>query len=275
MKKAILGVLVGALSLGVLSVVAAADEGRVIEDELVLQDPTVAAQHHWVIGGSYEYWSVNGPYNTYDRNTGKKIASGSINGTMPGGNGFIGYDNLTVQYSHRGGTFNITQAYATGGIADNAQKQTEDEVTVRYVVKSSPHFNPYFIAGFNGTTLEENNVLRSGFVWAYNGKRTSITKTVYSSGLFGVGAITPFNQYIGLRGDGRLLFTSATYTRDDGKVLTGSGAGVGATGTLYINLFKGLNIQGGLKGQYLGAGENIASYSRVGVFGSVGYSLKF
>jgi hypothetical protein len=269
-----ISLLVAGVFLSAFAASARADEGRVIEEELVLQDPTVAAAKHWAAGGSFEYWYVSGPYNTTDTSTGKRLATGTIDGKMPGGNFFIGYDNFTLQYSHRNGSFDVTRDFSNGAITDGVQKQTEDEVSLRYMVKTGPHFNPYFLVGFNGTTLKLTDTLRNA-TWGYNGKRVLSDKTVYNSGLIGIGAIIPFNQYVGMRADGRLMFTGGTYTRDDGLSQTGSGAGVAGTGTLYVNVFKGLNVQAGFKGQYLSAGTDIQSFGRFGMFGSVGYSYKF
>ena len=41
-----------------------AQEGtkRVIEEQLVLKDPTVSDTGKWVIGGALEYWYLNGSY---------------------------------------------------------------------------------------------------------------------------------------------------------------------------------------------------------------------
>jgi hypothetical protein len=258
--------------------IAAADDAgtRVIEEELVVQDPTMAAARHWAVGGSFEGWGVVGPYNTHDQN-GKLLATGNISGGMVGGNGFIGYDNWTLQYSHRGGTFDVTQDFIVPFSYVNTvtQKQAEDEVTLRYLVKSGPHFNPYIIVGYNGTSLDQTSVLSAGAVWTYNGKATMVDKTEYSSTLIGVGAIIPFNKSVGLRGDGRLLFTSGKYTRDDGFQQTGSGVGGAATGTIYVNIAQGLNVQAGFKSQVLNAGPNFSSFFRTGFFGSLGYSYKF
>ena len=84
---------------------------RVIEEELVLKDPTVAAEKKWLVGGSYEFWYVGGSYNRY--NNGVKIADGSISGIMNGGNIFVGYDDFTLQYSYRAGSWDTNFDYTT------------------------------------------------------------------------------------------------------------------------------------------------------------------
>ena len=72
--------------------------------------------------------------------------------------------------------------------------------------------------------------------------------------MVGIGAIVPFNQYFGVRLDGRLLYTLADYTRDDGYTATGNGIGANVMGTFYWNIWQGINMQIGGKFQYLYGG---------------------
>ncbi len=79
----------------------------------------------------------------------------------------------------------------------------------------------------------------------------------------GGGAIIPFNQRVGVRGDLRILSTSGKWVRDDGVSTTGSGAGVAGTITGYVNIVQGLNFQAGFKGQSLNAGNTVPSFAPV------------
>ena len=72
------------------------------------QDLTVAAPQKWAAGASGEYWYIAGPYKTPERRR-QTVSNGSDPGSIPGGNFFIGYDKLTVQYSHREGTLKVDQ----------------------------------------------------------------------------------------------------------------------------------------------------------------------
>lgn len=279
MKKAAWSFLAFAVAFPCLAATSAlAQDGRVIDEEIVLMDPTVSAPQKWAAGASAEYWYIAGPLKTTNA-AGEVVSHGTIKGSIPGGNFFIGYDKVTMQYSHREGIMKIDQKMVDFPTINThgEQKQTEDEVTLRYLFKGNKHFSPYVLAGYNQTTLSETTEINreSNFVWAYNNTRFLNERTVLKSGLVGVGAILPLNEKIGFRADGRLLFTSALYKRDDNRVrITGNGVGGGATGTVYVNIVKGLNVQAGLKGQVINGGK-AGAYGRIGMFASAGYSHKF
>ncbi|OGS37640.1 MAG: hypothetical protein A2506_08110 [Elusimicrobia bacterium RIFOXYD12_FULL_66_9] len=259
---------------------ASAEETRVVDDEIVLMDPTVSAPRKWAVGGAFEGWYMNGPWVT--NINGQKASEGTIAGGMPGGNVFFGYDNFTLQYSRRDGKFDVKRTftpygstyYAPSHHSTQSQHQVEDEVTLRYLWKLSPKFNPYLLAGYNKTVVDIDEVyyLASG---ARSGRIDS-NRSSYSSGLVGVGAIVPFNRRVGIRGDGRLLFTSGKYVnRRSNYSATSSGVGGAATGTVYFNVFEGFNLQAGFKGQVLNGGEKVTAFGRFGIFASAGYSYKF
>jgi hypothetical protein len=277
MKKVSLSLLAAVLAFNFIGASSArADEGRVINDELVLKDPTVANPKNFLVGGALEGWFVTGPYNTSQN--GATVAQGTINGGLFGENFFVGYGPLTLQYTHREGGFNVTSKYVTNGLVTvDSEQQNENEITARYLFKVSKHFNPYAIAGYNSTRVTENNVLQSG-TWLYGNTvhgPVSNSRNTYNSSLWGVGAIIPFNQRWGARADARLLFTSGKFVRDDGLSTTGSGVGGAFTATGYVNIIQGLNFQAGFNEQVLNAGPNVASFARFGIFGSLGYSYKF
>lgn len=252
-------------------------ERRVIEEELVLTDPTVSAQEKWVIGGSYEYWYVGGDYETIN-NAGNLVSEGDIDGDMNGGNIFFGYGDWTLQFSYKEGDWDINQRFTSDPVDyTNHQEQEETEITIRYLMRglSSSHFVPYLIAGYNETKIEETETITtSGWIWSYNSKTVAKYDTTYKSPMLGIGAIIPFNKYIGIRGDIRAAFTDAETIRDDGTTYTGEGAGSVAHLTGYWNIFKGLNLQVGGKYLYL-AGGNAGDYTKSGFFTMLGYSLKF
>lgn len=277
MKKAAISFLTFAVAFPCLAATAARAQGRVIDEEIVLMDPTVAAPSKWAAGASLEGWYVVGPYKTTN-SAGETVSKGSINGTIPGESIFIAYDRLTLQYSHREGTFEIKQTNVDNSaiVTTNKQRQIEEEVTLRYLIATNKRVSPYVLVGYNETSVANNEVLDPGFIFTYNGTNTYRDRTKYTSGLVGGGAIIAFNEHFGVRADGRLLFTSGVYKRDDNKFrASGSGVGGAATGTLYVNIVKGLNVQAGLKGQVLNGGKNVGAYGRFGMFASAGYSLKF
>lgn len=271
MKKGWLSLLIAALAF--CAVNASAEGARVIDEEIVMQDPTVAAGSRWAVGASVEQWYISGPYGTKD-SAGNQVSKGTIGGTQPGGNFFVGYGNLTLQYSHRKGRFKIAQAYGVGGTSNAIEVLTEDEVTLRYLFKVSRHFSPYVLAGYNGTKRDQSEALTNNFVWTYNNSADYHASTTYNTALIGGGAIVPFTSRFGARADVRLLVGSGKYKRDDGFTSKGSAAGAAFTATAYYNVIGGLNIQAGGKMQGLGS-KKAGGYFRGGIFGSLGYSHKF
>lgn len=278
MKKKWIGLLAIGIALNILMSANsyAQEDTRVIEEELVLKDPTVAAKNKWVIGGSYDYWYVGGDYTTYDSN-GKKLTEGTIKGDMNGGSVFVGYDFLTFQYTYREGAWDIDSKYINQPInTKTRQEQAESEMTLRFLYKIK-YVSPYALVGYNDIKLNvTDKIVTPGWIWTYNGKTTYSDETTFRSGLVGLGVIVPvpFVESLGIRLDGRLMSTSAERIRDDGKKWTGSGFGYGGTVTGYWNIFKGVNLQAGAKYQKLDGGD-VGWYDKIGYFGSLGYSYKF
>lgn len=253
------------------------EAARVIEETLVVKDPTVSAVGKWVIGGAYEYWLVRGPYEVQDM-SGNKLAEGKIDGAFHGGNIFVGYGNLTLNYALRKGSWDIDLKY-TGNIdTTKDQDQEEQEVTLRYLVRalSFKYLTPYVLAGYAQINLDETETIKTpGWVWTYNWKTVKSYETTFKAPLVGIGLIFPFHERFGLRIDGRAYYSDAEQKWDNGKKYTGTGWGYGGTATAYVNIFKGLNLQVGSKYLKLDGGSDIGWWSKLGYFGMLGYSHKF
>jgi hypothetical protein len=251
------------------------EQTRVIEEELVLKDPTVAQPKKWLVGGSGELWYVGGKYTKYDNGT--EISNGNVSGSMPGGTIYVGYDDFTLSYSYRKGSWDIDMTYVADPTATSVstQDQTEHEITARWLFKVSSHFNPYVLVGYNQLEKTETEVLDALHTWAYNGSRVSKIDYTFKSPLIGIGAIIPFNKQIGLRADGRLLYSWADSTRDDGYSPSGTGVGGGFVGTFYCNIWQGLNLQVGGKIQYLNGGNDVGWAWKNGIFAMLGYTVRF
>lgn len=253
------------------------EQPRVIEEAIVLSDPTVAQPKKWLIGLSGEYWYVYQKFNRYYED-GSLYSTGTISGGMPGGTITLGYDNFTLAYSYRKGSWEASSEFSSyvGATSVMEQKQTEHEITARWLFKVSPRFNPYILAGYNHTIKTDIETLDTGHVWTYNGSREKKEDFTYKSPLLGLGAIIPFNKHIGMRIDGRILYSFADYKRDDDIVkTTGHGVGGAVVGTFYLNIWQGLNAQVGGKWQYLSGGAEIGSTNKFGAFGMIGYTFKF
>lgn len=259
------------------------EQPRIIEEEIVLSDPTVAQPKKWLVGGSGELWYVWKNWIRWDDDKAYNsdvINSGKINGGMTGGTVYAGYDNLTVSYSYRKGswdgssdTSNVPNATAT-----LSQEQTEHEITGRWLFKGSKHYNPYVLAGYNHLTRTETMSVDAAHPFTYVTPTVTVcnTERTYKSPLVGIGAIVPINKSIGVRGDLRLMYSWADWKRDDGKSLSKTDVGGAVVGTGYWNIWKGLNAQLGWKYQRLGLheGGELGATSKTGIFGMMGYTFK-
>jgi hypothetical protein len=258
------------------------EQPRIIEEEIVLSDPTVAQPKKWLIGATGEYWYVSQKWNRYYAN-GDPYSWGSMSGSMPGGTITVGYDSFTVAYSYRKGSWTgestISAAANSAGLETNSvldSDQTEHEITARWLFKVSSHFNPYVMAGYSHLTKADiETIITPGVVWTGTGGPVLRSDYTFKSPLVGLGAIIPFNKYIGMRIDGRVLYTFADFTRNDGRSATGTGAGAAIVGTIYWNIWEGLNLQVGGKYQYMYGGSEIGSFGKYGAFGMLGYTFKF
>jgi hypothetical protein len=270
------------------------EQPRVIEEALVLSDPTVAQPKKWLIGASGEYWYVSQKWNRYSYNAADPdnpllYSEGSLKGSMPGGTITFGYDKLTMSYSYRKGSFDggseIQGTFTSNGLTTTTtlkQDQAEHEIMMRVMLgPGSPHFNPYLLLGYNHTIKTDTETLIDpGWTWKDTGSPIKKEDFTFKSPFFGLGAIIPFNKYIGMRLDGRFLYTFADYVRDDGwRKNTDTLYGFAAVGTFYWAIWKGLNAQVGGKWQYTSAGMNkdtdIGSLNKWGAFGMLGYTYKF
>lgn len=250
---------------------------RVIEEKILLKDPTVAEPKKWLIGGSFEYWYVSGDYTEFD-STGKKTAEGTIDGGMPGYNVSIGYDKFTLQYAYRPGDFDIDKKMTGTNVQTKLnQDQKEQEIVARYLFTTDKLFNFYVLAGYSNIKVKEiEDIITSGWVWTYNSKTRYSRTTEYNSALAGIGVIVPLTKSkdLGIRGDVRGMFTDAEWKRDDGRTVSGNGVGGGGTLTGYWNIYKGINLQVGGRAQFLNGGDVGWKYLG-GAFASLGYAYRF
>lgn len=270
------------------------EQPRVIEEALVLSDPTVAQPKKWLIGLSGEYWYVSQGWDRYvyfdsAPDTPVLYSSGTINGTMPGGTITFGYDKLTLAYSYRQGSFDYESLIQGRFTSDGSlqpttgvEDQKEHEITMRVLLgPGSPHFNPYLFLGYNHTIKSvTESLVNPGWEWGDSHRPIKKEDFTFKSPFIGFGAIIPFNKYLGMRLDGRFLYTFADYVRDDGwKKDTDTLYGFAAVGTFYWAIWKGLNVQAGGKWQYTSAGmnehTNIDKLNKWGAFGMIGYTYKF
>ena len=260
----------------VFSSIAFAQQARVIEETLILKDPTVAAAGKWVAGGALEYFYVRGPWKAFDK-AGNVTETGTVSFSLPGANIFAGYGDFTVNYAYKNGSGNTNLSFTSDGVTHtDATRQRENEITIRWLIRdlAQKYFTPYVLAGYTQVNTNDTDTLTTpGFVWAYNLQTTSRSTTDFKGPLAGIGVIVPVNNTLGFRIDGRVMRTSATFTRDDGFQVSGSGTSGGLTGTMYVNIVEGLNLQLGGRLENLNGGA-AGQRTRSGAFAMIGYSFK-
>ncbi len=250
-------------------------QGRVIEETLLVKDPTVASAGKWKAGGALEYWYINGKANFYD-SAGNKVGDGTISFTQPGGNVFAGYGDFTIQGTYRSGKGDLNANIGTLSYTSKS-KQTDDELTLRWLIRawSSRFLTPYVLAGYSQTKVTEDRTITAGaFVWTCTGTTTASYSTDYKAPLLGIGGIFPISEKFGARLDGRYKHYSATQKCGSTSV-SGSGNGGELTGTGYYNITDSWNLQVGGKYTYLNGGSAIGYSGRWGLFGMLGYSHSF
>ena len=253
---------------------------RVIEETLVVTDPTVAAPRNWVVGGALEYWYVKGDFTKYNSSN-QKIAEGDIQFSQPGGSLWVGYSDFTVLVTSRSGKGDQTLTYEPGVLTGTSitttseVKQKDTEIILRYLARplSASGVTPYVGAGYTETKFDLDETLPVGFVWTVNSQRTRHYRYTYKGPLLGLGAIFPFNETFGARVDGRLKFYSAEVTSEYGRT-TGNGTGGDFIVTGYANFWRGFNVQGGYKFASLKGGD-VGYLNRNGLFGMLGYTARF
>lgn len=275
------------LALGVCA--AAHSQGRVIEETLVVKDPTVAEPGKWKIGAAAEYWYVKADYKLVDQN-GNDVGSSSLTFNQPGWNIYGAYGNVTVAATRRKGQgdYSATQN-VTGGTAtySGPHESKDEEYTLRWLFPLRVA-SPYLIVGYAKTTLNETFTVTSApagttFTCGQGtGVGAVLTRTTeYNGPLIGGGGIFPFSDRFGARADLRFKLndgetrTNASQANKSRCDKTGSGLGSDFTATGYWNIIGGLNAQLGFKYQYLAAGSDVRHITRYGLFGMLGYTLEF
>jgi hypothetical protein len=269
---------VSALALGVGFSSTAYSQGRTIEETLVVQDPTVAAPGKWKVGGAVEYWWVRTTYDIVD-SSGNDVGDATLTFKQPGWNVFVAYGNLTLQATRRSGSGDFTGNQ--GALTyTGPQKSTDQEFTARWLFPTRG-VSPYLLVGYANTKLEQTREITSGgpTVWSCSGSRVLQTNTEYKGPFVGGGAIVPFSEKFGFRGDLRLKWNKGTQTENGSNAFcdnaSSSGLGYDMTMTGYWNIVGGLNAQLGVKFQWLNAGGDVDQWFRTGFFGMLGYTLQF
>jgi len=247
---------------------------RVIEESLLILDPTVAPSKKATIGLNLEYWYVTQKYDT----PGNASASGDLDGSMPGFSFFVGFDDTTLQASYRDASWNANQRISSQSV-DYKKTLTdkEFELSLRQVLYKSRWINPYALLGYNVKESRSTSELTTpNAVWDVVFKPVVSGTSYHNSILTGLGNITPINKWFGLRSDMRVMWDRYRFHDDTGQKIDNWGAWYRTTHTGYVNLFEGINLQTGFRYDILpGRVNNDIARDKFGFFASLGYSYKF
>jgi hypothetical protein len=254
---------------------------RVIEENLVVTDPTVAAPLHWLIGGAVEGWFSGTPWEpVFDKNR-NQVGSSSFGYGQLGGNVTVGYDDRWAMLSYRTGSGQQTTDFSTGLKERSFQKETELELKLRYLLRGVEFFGttPYLLVGYNNTHFDTPLTILNPFNVFTVTQTPFLQRSIdYNQAFVGMGGIHPFNDRSGVRAD--LVLSGASVVMTESNVLPGfankfTGLGVGgrAHTTLYYKVTD--NLVASFGATAVGVVSPVYMYSYVGVYTNLGYNIRF
>jgi hypothetical protein len=256
-------------------------QGRVIEENLVVTDPTVAAPQHWLVGGAVEGWFSGTPWEPVWDIHGNQVGSQSYGYGQLGGNVTVGYDDFWAMLSYRTGSGQQTTNFSTGLQERSSPKESDLEFKFRYLLRDVDFFGstPYLLVGYNGSTLDSPlTILTPGHYFTATGTPLLQRSIDFNQAFAGMGVIHPFNDRFGVRAD--LVLSAASVVLTESNVLpgvtgkfTGPGVGGRAHSTLYYKLTDNLVVSFGAMA--VGVASRVYFYDYVGVYTNIGYNIRF
>lgn len=285
MKRQLIIISILGFVFGSIATVAYADDAapgqRVIEETLILKDPTVSAAGKWVYGVSLEALYVNAPFTSWSSSLDGTTEKGHAKGGSAGLNLFGGYGDFTLDYSYREGHGSSTLTHEASTVAPYYTHSvkaipTQNEIIGRWLARSMANrlFTPYLYLGYSYLDSNfDDTITTPGVFWPYNSTNKLSTKETMNSVIAGVGGIFPVSEDYGFRLDLGLTGSRGNMNREDGFSKHGTGLGSRMTGTMYYNFSAGWNAQLGGRYEYFNAGD----FQRMtigGVFVMLGHTFK-
>ncbi|MGP0090235.1 MAG: hypothetical protein ACLPKB_09795 [Xanthobacteraceae bacterium] len=256
-------------------------QGRVIEENLVVTDPTVAAPQHWLVGGAVEGWFSGTPWEPVWDIHGNQVGTESFGYGQLGGNVTVGYDDFWAMLSYRTGSGQQTTKFSEGLNERSFPQESELEFKLRYLLRDVEIFGttPYLLAGYNDSKLDSPlTILNPGTYFIVTGTPLLQRSIDFSQGFVGGGGIHPFNDRFGVRAD--LVLSGASVVLTESNVLPGlanrftsPGIGGRAHATLYYKLTD--NLVASFGATAVGVADRVYFYDYVGVYTNLGYNIRF
>jgi hypothetical protein len=255
-------------------------QSRVIEETLILKDPTVAQQGQSIFGASAEALYINAPFKSFSTSDDGTLEEGRAKATSYGGNVFAGYGDFTAQYTYRAARGHSTLTHEPSASVPERYSHSveavprQQEVLLRWLGRgiSTSWCTPYLYLGYTWLDSDFNDVRSTG-TWPASGTDTLHSVVDTRSSIGGVGFIIPFSESTGLRGDVGITHTTMKSARQGHNVVEDTGIGSRWTGTYYWSFAKNWNAQLGGRYEYFN-GERAGSMTIAGVFAMLGVTFK-
>ena len=253
---------------------------RVIEETLVVRDPTVAPAGGSVFGASAEALYINAPFSSFSTSDDGTLEEGRAKATSYGGNVFAGYGDFTAQYTYRAARGHSTLTHEPSSSVPERYSHSveavprQQEILLRWLGRgiSMSWCTPYLYLGYTWLDSEFDDVRSTG-TWPASGTNTLHSKVETRSGIGGLGLIVPFSENWGLRGDIGVTNTKMTSNRQGHQQVEDKGIGSRWTGTFYWTFARSWNAQLGARYEYFN-GERAGSMTIAGVFAMLGVTFK-
>ncbi len=221
-------------------------QGRVVEDSLVYNDPTVGNENQWAAGITLDYNNFSNTF-VYP-NSPYADATQPTQYAQSGIGAFVGYGDYSVLLNYRQGTGNgtITYPYSapwTNQTLNDNFTISSYEVDFRWLLSSFQYryFVPYVLYVYQS---ESRNDTRTGS-WFGTPLTQTDTSSITASG-FGIGGIIPISEIYGFRVDIRGTSVQDNFTYA-GTTTQYTYPGSESAITAYYNITKSSNVQLGYK----------------------------
>jgi len=237
-------------------------QSRVIEDSLVYDDPTVAKPGQWIFGASADYYNYSAQGSAYDSSNRSYPTTQHF--SQPGASLWLGYGDFSLLASYKNGSGSTNVPAANTNWKTN---NTETEVNLRWLIKplQMKYFVPYVLAGY--IRAVDKDTLSNVYI---NGVQEVNTTTGKGPGL-GAGGIIPITEKYGFRADYRQYAGTSSTSSPVAAFNTSSNIQfVRITGTAYYNVTENVNVQLGLRTQYVQSRPNTTT---TGGYLSLGYTF--
>jgi hypothetical protein len=255
-------------------------QSRVIEETLILKDPTVAPLGGAVFGASAEALYVNAPFKSFSTSDDGTLEEGRAKATSVGGNVFAGYGDLTAQFTYRNARGKSTLTHDPSSTVPERYRHSveavprQQEALLRWLGRglATSWFTPYLYLGYTKLSSDFDDVRETG-TWALSGTNRLRSVVDVKAFIGGLGLIVPMSERFGFRGDIGVTRSKQTTNRQGHNTAEDTGIGSRWTGTMYYNFAEHWNAQLGGRYEYFN-GERAGSMTIAGVFAMVGFTFK-